>query len=93
MYKATIQYSQFDNNTVFHGHVSPCRFNWLFVKRFWLILRVAIPRVCSKSLLLLFALIMARAAGSNRLMLILIIKYIIALVFCNNSTFVVMFVV
>ena len=40
-----------------------CRFNLLFLKRFWLIMTVAVPRVFSKSLLLLVILIVARAAG------------------------------
>ena len=43
-----------------------CRFNFLFLKRFWLIMRVAVPGVCSKSLLLLVILIVVRAAGQWR---------------------------
>ena len=43
-----------------------CRFNFLFLRRFWLIMRVAVPSVCSKSLLLLVMLVVARAAGQWR---------------------------
>ena len=45
---------------------SVCRFNFLFLKRFWLIMRVAVPGVYTKSLLLLVMLIVARAAGQWR---------------------------
>ena len=40
-----------------------CRFNVLFLKRFWCVMRLAFPRVCSKSLLLFLILIFTRSAG------------------------------
>lgn len=43
--------------------ICSCRFNVLFLKRFGRILLVAVPRVCSKSLLLLFLLLVTRSAG------------------------------
>ena len=39
------------------------RFNWLFLKRFWRVLKVAVPGICSWSMLLLVLLILARSAG------------------------------
>ena len=38
-----------------------CRFNFLFLKRFLFIIQVAVPHVCSKSLLLLVILIVGRS--------------------------------
>ncbi|XP_064403467.1 lysosomal cobalamin transporter ABCD4-like isoform X3 [Halichondria panicea] len=38
------------------------KFNWLFLKRLHIVLRVAVPGLCSKSLLLLAVLILARSA-------------------------------
>ena len=44
------------------------RLNVLFVKRFWRVMRVAFPRVCSKSFILFLILVFARSAGSSWLL-------------------------
>lgn len=43
------------------------RFDILFLKRFWCVMRVAFPKLCSKSSLLLILLIFTRAAGKAHL--------------------------
>jgi len=43
-----------------------CRLNVLFLKRFWRVMRVAFPRLCSKSFLLFLILVFSRSAGSSR---------------------------
>lgn len=48
---------------VTHTHI---RFNFLFFKRLCLVLRVAIPGLCSKSLLLLVLLLLVRSTGNVR---------------------------
>jgi hypothetical protein len=45
----------------------PLRFDLLFLRRFWRVMQVVHPRLCCKSLLVLFLLIFTRAAGNASL--------------------------